>query len=73
MYQEWMEGFPVLVSGCYEHNIEQLKRAKHYYIEHNDFKAANFFQQSIDEEQYKLDEENNKPSKFKQILNILFD
>lgn len=26
MYQEWMEGVPILVPGCYEHNIEQLKK-----------------------------------------------
>lgn len=73
MYQEWMEGVPILVPGCYEHNIEQLKKAKHYYIEHNDFKTANSFQQSINEEQYKLDKQNNKPNKFKQILNIIFN
>lgn len=43
MYQEWMEGVPILVPGCYEHNIEQLKKAKHYHIKHNNFKTANFF------------------------------
>lgn len=31
MYQEWMDGVPLLVSGCHEHNAEQLRTAANYY------------------------------------------
>lgn len=24
MYFKWMDGFPIIVSGCHEHNAEQL-------------------------------------------------
>lgn len=73
MYQEWMDAVPILVSGYYEHNIKQLQKAKNYYTKHNNLDMANFYQSSIDKEQNKLKEEINKPNKFKQILNIIFN
>ena len=31
MYQEWMDGVPLLVEGCNEHNRQQLAIARDYY------------------------------------------
>lgn len=40
MYQEWMDGIPLLVSGCHAHNAAQLARAERYYRENGDDKMA---------------------------------
>lgn len=32
MYQEWMDGYPLLIDGLYDYNIEQMQIAKNYYL-----------------------------------------
>lgn len=73
MYQEWMDGIPILVSGCYEHNIEQFKKARGYYMNKKDYKMVEYYNKSIDNETKLLQKELNKPSKIKQILNIILN
>lgn len=41
MYQEWMDGIPLLVPGCHQHNMAQLTRAEEYYRNNNDEEMAN--------------------------------
>lgn len=31
MYQDWMDGVPLLFNGCYENNIAQAQKAVDYY------------------------------------------
>lgn len=36
MYEEWMDAVPIICGdGFEEHDIEQLQRAKDFYIKHN--------------------------------------
>ena len=30
MYQEWIDGIPLLYEGAYEHNISELKKSISY-------------------------------------------
>lgn len=71
MYQEWLDGMPILISGCYEHNIEQLKKARDYYMNNENYEMVEYYNKSIDNETKLLQEELNKPSKIRQILNII--
>lgn len=71
MYQEWLDGMPILISGCYEYNIEQLKKARNYYMNKKDYEMVEYYNKSIDNETKLLQEELNKPSKIRQILNII--
>lgn len=73
MYQEWMDGIPILVSGCHEHNIEQFKKARDYYMNNKNYEMAEYYNKSINNETKLLREELNKPSKIKQILNIILN
>lgn len=35
MYEEWMNGFPIIMEGCDESNAWQKKKAENYYKENN--------------------------------------
>lgn len=72
MYQEWMEGYPFLIDGLYDYNIEQMQIAKNYYLKNNKTEIANYYEKMITEERKKLKEYLNRPSKLKQIINIIF-
>lgn len=71
MYQEWLDGMPILISGCYEYNIEQLKKARNYYMNKKDYEMVEYYNKSINNETKLLQEELNKLSKIRQILNII--
>lgn len=43
MYQEWLEGVPLLVPGCHYHNAQQLKAAEKYYEKQGDKESAEHF------------------------------
>lgn len=72
MYQEWMDGYPLLIDGLYDYNIEQMQIAKNYYLKNNKTEIANYYEKMITEERKKLKEYLNRPSKLKQIINIIF-
>ena len=73
MYQEWMDGYPLLIDGLYDYNIEQMQIAKNYYLKNNKTEIANYYEKMITEERKKLKEYLNRPSKLKQIINIIFN
>ncbi len=73
MWDEWMDAIPLCVEGCYEHNISEYKRAANYYSNHNMPNDAHYYEEKIIDERNKMEEEYNRPSKFKQIVNILFN
>ena len=54
MYGEWMDAIPLLVSGCPENNITQLRRAQEYYRRHGDNESVNELEQRIVEELRKI-------------------
>jgi hypothetical protein len=72
MYQEWMDGYPLLIDGLYDYNIEQMQIAKNYYLKNNKTEIANYYEKMITEERKKLKGYLNRPSKLKQIINIIF-
>lgn len=72
MYQEWMDGYPLLIDGLYDYNIKQMQIAKNYYLKNNKTEIANYYEKMITEERKKLKEYLNRPSKLKQIINIIF-
>lgn len=48
MYQEWMDGVPLLVSGCRENNLLELTIARDYYERNGDKELAEQMQQTIE-------------------------
>lgn len=50
MYQEWMDGYPLLIDGLYDYNIEQMQIAKNYYLKNNKTEIANYYEKMITEE-----------------------
>lgn len=71
MYQEWMDGVPLLFDGFSEYNVVQLQKAKEYYIRKNDIETVKNIEKAIIREKERIKKELNKPSKFKQIINII--
>lgn len=47
MYQDWMDGVPLLVSGCNEHNRGELAKARDYYRRKGDEEMAKFFENEM--------------------------
>lgn len=48
MYQEWMEGVPLLFKGFKEHNLSQLARARDYYERKGNKELAECMQRAIE-------------------------
>ena len=40
MYQEWMDGVPLLYKGAYYNNINELERAINYYEMQGDYSTV---------------------------------
>lgn len=79
MYQEWMDGVPLLFKGTYYNNINELKRAINYYEKHGDYSTAKTYKEIL-AEQRKLqagEEEYERchpiKSKFKSIVEDIAD
>lgn len=72
MYGEWMDGIPILVDGCYEHNIEELETAKTYYIKHKNYKEVKNYDKLILEQKILRDKTKNNKNKLNKIINIIF-
>lgn len=53
MYGEWMDAYPLLVTGYYEHNISELKRALRYWEKEKDNNKVKSIQNQINKE-YRL-------------------
>lgn len=58
MYFEGMEGIPIIVSGCYEHNAEQYKRAENYYENKGMTESAEHYHRLWQQEKQKAYEES---------------
>ena len=56
MYQEWMDAVPLIVDGCYEHNISQWNRAKEYWQRNGDTQRADEIKKIIKKEKIKMEE-----------------
>lgn len=54
MYQEWMDAVPLLVEGCYEYNISQLRKAENYWEREGDIERAESIRNEINMELEKL-------------------
>lgn len=79
MYQEWMDGVPLLFKGAYYNNINELKRAISYYEKQGDYSTAKTYKEMLTE-QRKLQAEEEKyerchpiKSKFKSIVEDIAD
>lgn len=59
MYEEWMDGIPLPVEGCYEYNIAQYIRASNYHKEHENEEMAKLYEEAAREERIKLAEYNS--------------
>ena len=76
MYQEWMDGVPLLYKGTYDNNINELKRAINYYEKQGDYSTVKTYKEmkkkkkelQAEEEKY----ERCHPIKYK-IKNIVKD
>ena len=58
MYFEWMDGIPIIVSGCHEHNAEQYARAAKYYEEKGHAESAEHYTQLWKQEKQKAYEDS---------------
>lgn len=54
MYGEWMDAIPLLVEGCYRHNIIQLRKAEEYWKREGNIERANDIRNQINVELAKL-------------------
>lgn len=59
MYYEWMDGFPLLYDGCYEHNISQARKAVEYYNRLGNDEQVNYWKEYIKQEKQKQREYEN--------------
>lgn len=57
MYQEWMDGVPLLYEGAYEHNISELKKAISYYEKQGSYSIVKAYEEDLNKEYEKLAEE----------------
>ena len=60
MYEEWFDSMPILISGCYEHNAEQLQRAANYWERNGDLEHAEKCQELAIQERNKAIAEKEK-------------
>lgn len=67
MYEEWMDGIPLTVEGCYEHNITEYTRAANYYEKQNNKEKAEMYKNYANQERAKL-QEYNSLSFFQKII-----
>ena len=79
MYQEWMDGVPLLYKGAYYNNINELERAINYYEMQGDYSTVETYKERL-AEQKELQAEEEKyerchpiKSKFKSIVEDIAD
>lgn len=79
MYQEWMDGVPLLYDGAYYNNINELKRAINYYKKYGDASSVEAYEKMLSKEK-ELQAEEEKyerchpiKSKFKSIVEDIAD
>ena len=58
MYDEWMDGVPIVVSGCHEYNAEQYAKAERYYENKGKVESAEYYHQLWQQEKQKAYEES---------------
>lgn len=72
MYFEGLETIPLIISGCYEHNISEYKKALSW-AQRNGYKSdIKNLKKAIAEEQVRLNEENSMTLIGKIIKNISY-
>lgn len=59
MYQEWMDGVPLLVSGCHKHNVEQLRTAANYHKKQGNIEMAEHCENALSLEKQLAREEES--------------
>lgn len=59
MYEECMDGIPLPVEGCYQHNITEYTRATKYYEKQNNKEIAEMYRNYANQERVKLEEYNS--------------
>ena len=47
MYDEWMDGCPLLVEGCDEHNRSELAKARDYWRLHGNEEKAKEYEEAM--------------------------
>ena len=78
MYQEWIDGIPLLYEGAYEHNISELKKAISYYEKQGSYSTVKAYEEDLNKEYEKLAEElENRikhpiKSKLKEYISYIF-
>lgn len=79
MYQEWMDGVPILYKGAYYNNITELKRVIDYYEKQGDYSTVEIYKKML-AEQRELQAEEEKYErchlikyKFKSIVKDIAD
>ena len=76
MYQEWMDGVPLLFKGAYYNNINELKRAISYYEKQGNYSTVETYKEMLAEQkELQAEEEKCHPikSKFKSIVEDIAD
>lgn len=59
MYEEWMDGIPLPVEGCYQHNITEYTRAANYHKKQNNKELEEMYRNRANQERVKLEEYNS--------------
>lgn len=78
MYQEWMDGVPLIYKGAHEHNISELKKAISYYERQGSYSTVKAYEKDLDKEYEELKEElmyeimHPIKSKLKKIISYVF-
>lgn len=78
MYQEWMDGVPLLYEGAYEHNISELKKAISYYEKQGSYSTVKAYEEDLNKEYEKLAKElryeitHPIKSKLKKYISCIF-